>query len=89
MKQKLLVAKKELKELLTTWQGWLAWFIANIITSLHWVIPLVIGFIFKDNKLYALAGTLYAIGLSPLVPLWLFNIFIAIFIKNKIFTIKK
>jgi hypothetical protein len=86
MKTKFVLAKKELKELLLTWQGWLAWFIANIFTSLHWAVPLIIGFIFKDEKFYTIAGTLYAIGLSPLVPLWLFNVFIAIFIKNKIFT---
>jgi hypothetical protein len=74
--------KKQLKELLTTWQGWTGWIIANLITSLHWAIPALLGVVFQDPRLYALSGTMWAIGMSPFIPLWLFNIVIGIWIKN-------
>jgi hypothetical protein len=72
----------QIKELLTTWQGWIAWGIANVITSIHWAVPALFAVILQDSKLYALSGTLWAIGMTPFIPLWLFNIFIAIYIKN-------
>jgi hypothetical protein len=75
-------AKKEVKEILLTKEGWIAWFIANVITSLHWMILTVIGFITKDPKWYAYAASAWAIGLSPLVPLIIINVAIAIPLKN-------
>lgn len=75
-------AKKEVKEILLTKEGWIAWFFANVITSLHWMILTVIGFVTKDPKWYAYAASAWAIGLSPFVPLIIFNIAIAIPIKN-------
>jgi hypothetical protein len=74
--------KIELKEILTTPEGWFSWFIANVITSLHWVIPTIIGFITKDTYWFTTAASLWAIGLSPFVPLFVFNIAIAIWFKN-------
>ena len=75
-------AKKEAKELLLTKEGWIAWFIANVITSLHWMILTVIGFITKDPVWYAYAASAWALGLSPFIPLIIFNVAIAIPIKN-------
>jgi hypothetical protein len=75
-------AKKEVKEILLTKEGWIAWFIANVITSLHWMSLTVIGFITKDPKWYAYAASAWAIGLSPLVPLIILNVAIAIPLKN-------
>jgi hypothetical protein len=75
-------AKKEVKEILLTKEGWIAWFIANVITSLHWMILTVIGFITKDSVWYAYAASAWALGMSPFVPLIIFNIAIAIPIKN-------
>jgi hypothetical protein len=75
-------AKKEVKEILLTKEGWIAWFIANVITSLHWMVLTVIGFITKDPKWYAYAASAWAIGLSPLVPLIIINVAIAIPLKN-------
>jgi hypothetical protein len=77
-------AKKEFKELFLTWEGWIAWFIANVITSLHWMIPTVIGFMTKDNYWYTTAAALWTLGVSPLVPLWLFNVIIGVWVKNKL-----
>jgi hypothetical protein len=74
--------KKEIKELLTTWQGWAAWIIANIITSLHWAIPALLAVVFQDSKLYVLSGTLWALGISPFIPLFVINIFLSVWIKN-------
>jgi hypothetical protein len=75
-------ALTQIKELLTTWQGWVGWIIANVITSLHWAIPALLGVVFQDLTLYALSGTLWAIGMSPFVPLFIVNIFIGVYIKN-------
>lgn len=82
MKQLLVKAKREVKEILLTKEGWIAWFIANVITSLHWMILTVIGFITKDTTWYAYAASAWALGLSPFIPLTIPNIFIAIWIKN-------
>jgi hypothetical protein len=78
----LIKAKKEVKEILLTKEGWIAWFIANVITSLHWMSLTVIGFITKDPVWYAYAASAWALGLSPFVPLIIFNIAIAIPLKN-------
>lgn len=82
MKQLLIKAKREVKEILLTKEGWLAWFVANVITSIHWVIPTVIGFITKDTSWYTTAAALWALGLSPFVPLIIINVAIAIPLKN-------
>jgi hypothetical protein len=75
-------AKKEIKEILLTKQGWIAWFFANVITSLHWAVLTLIGFITKDATWFTYAASAWAIGLSPFVPLFVFNIAIAIWFKN-------
>ena len=77
--------KEELKLLFMTKLGLLSWFIANIITSLHWAIPFAFGVILKNGSLLAFSATAFAIGMTPFVPLWLFNIIIAGFINRKIF----
>ena len=82
MKSLLIKAKREVKEILLTKEGWIAWFIANVITSLHWIILTVIGFITKDPKWYAYAASAWAIGMSPFVPLIILNVAIAIPLKN-------
>lgn len=76
--------KEQLKLLLTTKKGWFSWIVANIITSLHWAIPLFIGWIIGDNQLMAFAISLWGIGMLPFVPLWLINIIIALWIIKKI-----
>jgi hypothetical protein len=82
MKSLLIKAKREVKEILLTKEGWIAWFIANVITSLHWIILTVIGFITKDSKWYAYAASAWALGMSPFIPLIIFNVAIAIPLKN-------
>jgi hypothetical protein len=72
----------QLKLLLTTKKGWLSWFIANIITSLHWAIPFFIGWIFDNQNLMIFAGSLWALGLSPFIPLFVINIALAFWINN-------
>ena len=82
MKPWIAKAKQELKEIFLTWQGWAGWIIANVITSLHWVTMIVIGFITKDTTWYASAAAAWALGMSPLIPLWIVNIMLASLIKN-------
>jgi hypothetical protein len=73
----ILKAKELLKELFLTWQGWLSWFIANIITSLPWILPLVYGFVFKDNNGYIIAGSVWTFIMLPVTPFWILNVIIA------------
>jgi hypothetical protein len=72
----------KLKQILLSKEGWIGWILANIITSLHWITLVVIGFVLKDPIWYGYAASAWAIGMTPLVPLWLFNILITIWIYN-------
>jgi len=74
--------KKELKEMFLTPQGWIGWIIANIITSLPWAIPLVYGFVFKDNNGYVIAGSIWTFLMLPFTPAWAVNVAIAVPIKS-------
>lgn len=78
------VLKQQLKMLIATPKGWLSWFIANVITSLPWAIPLIYGFIFKDNNGYVIAGSIWAFMMLPLTPFWILNLAIALFLRNKV-----
>jgi len=71
MKEKTKKILSEVKQIMTTKTGWLAWLIVNAFWSSFWLVPLVYGFIFKDNYMYALAGTIYLFLLQPLIPMWL------------------
>ena len=59
------------KTVITTPKGWLSWGLANLLWSLFWLIALVIGFVFNDPNMYALAGAIYLFFLQPLIPMWL------------------
>jgi len=72
----------KLKQILLSKEGVIGWIIANIITSLHWMVLVVIGFITQNPVWYGYAAAAWGIGLSPLIPLWLFNVFITIWIYN-------
>lgn len=80
--------KEQFKLLITTKEGLFSWFIANIITSLHWAIPFFFGWVLGDSRLIALAGSLWALGLSPFIPLFIVNIFIAFRINKFIQRLK-
>jgi uncharacterized membrane protein len=62
---------KQIKTLLLTKEGWIAWLLANFFWSTFWLIPLIIGFVFNDPSYYALAGAIYLFFLQPLIPMWL------------------
>ena len=89
MKKTIAKAKILLKDLFLTWQGWLSWIIANIITSLPWVLPLVYGFVFKDNNGYIIAGSVWTFIMLPVTPFWILNVLIATFFVEKVFKKKK
>jgi hypothetical protein len=74
--------KQQMKEMLLTKEGWIAWIIANIITSLPWFLPLAYGFVFEDKKGYYAAAAVYAFILAPFTPFWILNVIIAVWIKN-------
>jgi hypothetical protein len=76
--------KKELKEMFLTKQGWIAWIIANVITSLPWFLPLAYGFLFDDIRGYYAAASVYAFILLPFTPFWILNVIIAVALKKTI-----
>jgi hypothetical protein len=76
--------KQQLKMLIATPKGWLSWLVANVITSLPWVLPLVYGFVFKDNNGYVIAGAIWAFIMLPVTPYWMLNVVIAVFLRNKV-----
>jgi hypothetical protein len=75
-------AKKEVKEILLTKEGWISWIFANIITSLPWFLPLAYGFVFQDERGYIAAAAVYAFILAPFTPFWILNIIIAIWFRK-------
>jgi len=89
MKKTIAKAKIFLKDLFLTWQGWLSWIIANIITSLPWFLPLAYGFVFQDERGYYTAAAVYAFILAPFTPFWILNVLIATFFVEKVFKKKK
>jgi hypothetical protein len=89
MKKTIAKAKILLKDLFLTWQGWLSWIIANIITSLPWILPLVYGFVFKDNNGYIIAGSIWTFIMLPVTPFWILNVLIATFFVEKVFKKKR
>ena len=76
---KLQKLKQSMKELFLTKEGWLSWFIANVITSLPWALPLIFGFILKNDALYTIAASVWAFMMLPLTPFWILNVIIAVF----------
>jgi hypothetical protein len=79
MKTTILKAKQLLQGLFLTKEGWLSWALANIITSLPWLLPLIYGFLFKDNNGYIIAASVWAFLMLPVTPVWILNVFIAYF----------
>jgi len=77
--------KKLLKELFLTKQGWLSWFIANVITSLLWFGPLLIGFILQNDNLIALSGAIWVFIMLPATPMWVVNVILAVWLRKSIF----
>ena len=76
--------KEQLKMLIATPKGWLSWLIANVITSLPWAVPLIYGFMFKDERMYVLAASIWGFFILPFTPLWVVNLVIAVFLRNKV-----
>lgn len=77
--------KQLLAELFLTKKGWLSWLVANVITSLPWAIPLLIGFILQDNRFYVVAGSIWAFIILPITPFWILNVLIAVALRKSIF----
>ena len=77
--------KKLLKGLFATKAGWLSWIIANLIMTLPWVIPFVIGFIFNEKEYYVVGTSIFLFMATPITPFWILNVFIALFILKKFF----
>jgi hypothetical protein len=77
--------KEQLKMLIATPKGWLSWLIANLITALPWIIPLIYGFVFKEESMYILSASIFAFSILPFTPMWLVILVIAVFLRNKVF----
>jgi hypothetical protein len=72
--------KATMKQLFLTKEGWIAWIVANVITSLPWFLPLAYGFVFSDNMGYMAAAAVYAFILAPFTPFWILNVIIAVWV---------
>ena len=70
--------KKTMKKLFLTREGWISWFIATVITSLPWFLPLAYGFVFQDERGYVAFAAVYAFILAPFTPFWILNVIIAV-----------
>jgi hypothetical protein len=80
IKNTVIKLKGIIKKLFLTKEGWIAWIIANIITSLPWFLPLAYGFVFQDNRGYIVAAAVYGFILLPFTPFWILNVIIAVFV---------
>ena len=77
---------QQVKVLLTSWYGWLAFFLANLFWTLPWLIQIIIGFFINDPRLYASAlATLTFMSLPFPIPMWLITPLTAFAIYKKIF----
>jgi len=76
--------KQDLKEMFLTKQGWIAWIIANVITSLPWFLPLAYGFLFNDVRGYHTFIAIYTFIMLPFTPFWILNVLIAVALKKTV-----
>jgi hypothetical protein len=74
----------KVKEIIISPRGWMSWFIANIITSSPWLIPLIYYLITNDLKYLALSGTIWTLQMAPFPLETFLNIAITLFIYNLI-----
>lgn len=81
-------AKNLLRRLFLTKEGILSWLIVNAFWSSFWGIPMIIGFITKENYWYVVSGSVFLFFWQPLVPMWLITPLSALFVL-KLFTKKQ
>jgi len=71
-KEKVKEISVKVKHLLTSWQGWLAFILANVFWSLPWVLQLLIGWLTNNSTWYASASATAAFMALPFpLPMWL------------------
>jgi hypothetical protein len=56
---------RELKQIILTKEGWLAWFLANVIVNIPVIAYLIAYFVTVDPKYLATAGVIYALMWAP------------------------
>jgi hypothetical protein len=72
IKEKARNISSKIKQLLTSWQGWLAFILANIIWSLPWIVQLLIGWLTNNPTWLASASATAAFMALPFpFPMWL------------------
>jgi hypothetical protein len=58
-------AWEEVKQIMTTKEGWFAWFLANVVVNLPWI-GYLIGYLFTfDSEYLKVAGIIYALMWAP------------------------
>lgn len=59
------VALDEIKQIMTTKEGWTAWFLANVVVNIPWLAYLI-GYLFTfDSEYLKIAGIIYALMWAP------------------------
>jgi hypothetical protein len=73
---------KKIKTLLLTKEGWIAWFLANVVVSAFWYVPFGIGLLFGIDWLYQLGITVFVTMWMPPPIESVFVAFLTIFFYN-------
>lgn len=73
---------KKIKTLLLTKEGWIAWFLANLVVSAFWYVPFGIGLLFGIDWLYQLGITVFVAMWMPPPIESVFVAFLTIFFYN-------
>jgi hypothetical protein len=85
MKEKTKEIGLKIKQLLTSWRGWLAFILANAFWSLPWISQLIVGYILNDPIWIASATATAAFMALPFpLPMWLITPLTALFIYKLI-----
>jgi hypothetical protein len=74
----------KIKQILTSPRGWIAWGLANLITSSPWLIPLIYFLFTNEPEYLALSGSIWTIQMAPLPLETFLNIIITLLIYNLI-----
>jgi hypothetical protein len=78
-------ATKEVKTIITTKEGWIAWFVANIVFSATWYVPMAIGIVFNSPEILAFGTTMFIVQWSPPPIETVFVLFLTIFFHKVLF----
>ena len=81
-------ASREMKRIVSTKEGWIAWFIANMVFSATWYVPVAIGYIFDLPEVLSLGVSIFLIQWAPPPIETVFVFFLTVFFYKWLFAKK-